>query len=134
MPGYKSRASDVKRERKKSFLFEEISQFLHQLSIDESEIANVFISRVDLSADTGVCYIYLSSHTLPSMTDREVFDKALDKLKLYKPSLRSCLAKVLKSRYVPDLMFLFDEKRDKVNKINDLLDKVQQERLDPTKE
>lgn len=57
----------------------------------------------------------------------EAFKKKLEILKLYKPSIRAALAKKIKSRYVPDLAFKFDEQFEKEQKIHEILDKVKKE-------
>ena len=118
----KSKVGEVKRERKKSLFLREISKLVQKISLDEKVIASVYVNRVDLSADTGILYVYFASYT-----DKEAFDKALPFLKLYKPSMRKFLAGALKLRYAPNLVFLFDEKKEKVRKIESLLDKVHEE-------
>lgn len=121
-----SNLAEVRREKKKSFLLHEISALVHRVTQDERDVAAVYITKVDLSRDTGICYVYFSTHEdKPSKQD--VFDRALSVLKLYKPSIRSALAKSMNSRYTPQLVFLFDKKKEKVDRINKLLDKVHQE-------
>jgi len=120
--GVKSKAHEIKRERKKALFFREIVSLIQKISEDEANVRKVYVTRVELSADTGICYIYLFSYT-----DKSVFKDALEVLKLYKPSIRSFLAKSLKLRYAPDLVFLYDEKKEKIQKMNQLLDEVQQE-------
>ena len=124
----KSRSHDIKREQKKSYYLRELSNLLHLLAQDEPRLGSIFITRVELSADTGICYLYCSAIPLNTPDSPEkVFRDTLSVLILYKPSLRAALAKILKARYVPDLVFLFDDKKEKVDKINELLDKVGQE-------
>lgn len=120
----KSNRIDIKREKKKSLFFRELSLLIHKVTESEADVAAVYISRVDLSADNGIIYVYFASMQEPS---KEIYEKALVKLKLYKPSIRKALAQTLQSRYTPDLLFLFDEKAEKVRNINELLDKVQQD-------
>ncbi len=120
--------NEIKRARKKSLFLRKISELVQSLSAEDAAVAAAFITRVELSSDTGICYIYFSSFPDPSgLSSQEVFDKALEKLKLYKPSMRKALSKMLHGRYVPDLIFLFDEKREKVGRINELLSKVHEE-------
>lgn len=108
-----------KREQKTSLFLHEISSLIQQLSLDEPELSKVFVTRVKLSNDYKICYVYFSTYT-----DKQVFDNALEILKLYKPSLRKILANRIVSRYSSDLRFLYDETKDKERKINQLLDKV----------
>lgn len=120
----KSNQIDIKREKKKSLFFRELSVLIHKITVSEPDVAAVYISRVDLSADSGIIYVYFASMREPS---KELFEKALAKLKLYKPSIRKALAQSLQSRYTPNLLFLFDENAEKVRNINELLDKAQKE-------
>jgi len=120
--GVKSKAHEIKRERKKALFFREISSLIQKISEDEPVVRNIYVTRVELSADTGICYVYFSVHT-----DKSEFKDALEVLKLYKPSMRSFLAKSLSLRYAPDLVFLYDEKREKIQKIDQLLYDVQKE-------
>ena len=124
----RSNVSRIKKERKKSLFLRHISELIQALSLEDEVVAKVFVTRVELSADTGICYVYFSSY--PDGTQRsikEIFEEALEKLKLYRPSMRKALAKTLHGRYVPNLTFLFDEEREKVERINELLEKVQNE-------
>lgn len=122
------RTSLIKREQRKSFLLRELSTMLNTLCEDEPKLSPLYISQVNLSDDGGICYVYMSSTPLdPSVTTKQLFEELLPTLVLYKPSMRKNLASVLQKRYVPDLKFLFDPKREKVDKINELLDRVQNE-------
>lgn len=118
------KAHEIKREQKKSLFLKEISKLIQAISADEEDVAGVYPSRVDFSADTGICYVYFATFT---ESEQETFDKALRVLKMYKPSIRTALSKEIKSRYVPDLVFLYDEVKIKERRINDLLDKVQRD-------
>ncbi len=127
---YKSTTADVKRERKKSMYLRELSAFIDTIAEEQPAVREVYLSRLELSADGGICYLYFAAIApvnaeQPSAEERYVH--ALDILKLYRPSLRKALAHGLQARYTPELMFLFDEKREKLDRINELLDKVGQE-------
>lgn len=122
------RTSLIKREQRKSFLLRELSTMLNTLCEDEPKLSPLYISQVNLSDDGGICYIYMSSTPLdPNVTTKQLFEELLPTLVLYKPSMRKSLASVLQKRYVPDLKFLFDENREKMDRINGLLDQVQDE-------
>ena len=120
----KTYASDVKRERRKSLFLQEITKLIQELAQQEPAIAQVYVSNVDISANTGICYVYFSSYQEPG---EEIFNKALEFLKLYKPSLRKAFAGRVQTRYAPDLVFMFDKAKEKERRINDLLNKVQDE-------
>ncbi len=142
----KERTSTIKREQKKTLLFKELSYLHQELAQDEPDIAHIYITRVDLSADTGICYVYFAEYPNTGIHDEkhdeqednaiknkaskkshELFEKALEVLKLYKPSIRKALAKAIKSRYVPDIVFLYDEKKDKTRKLDEILNQVSDE-------
>jgi ribosome-binding factor A len=93
---------------------------------EENTLASIYPTRVEFSADTGICYVYFAAFSDKPENEKLVED-ALNHLKLYKPSLRAALAKKIPSRYTPDLVFLYDQVKEKERKINDLLDKVQEE-------
>jgi ribosome-binding factor A len=57
----------------------------------------------------------------------ETYQKAFERLKLYKPSIRKELAEKLNQRHTPDIKFLFDESKEKQYKIEKLLDKIHDE-------
>ena len=48
-----SRVREIKREQRKSFYLREISSFIQKIRQDEPLIQPVYVTRVDLSADTG---------------------------------------------------------------------------------
>ena len=119
---YSSNVSQIKREQKSSLYLHEISSLIQTLSLDEPKLIKVFVTRVSLSKDYGICFVYFSTYT-----DKTAFDEALEILKLYKPSLRKALSGRIVGRYTPNLVFLYDETKEKERKIEDLLDKVAQE-------
>lgn len=120
------KAHEIKREQKKSLFLRHITNILQTLAQDEPVVAKVYPTRVDFSADTGMCYVYFATFDT-SQDAQEAFNDALKVLKLYKGSLRTALAKQINGRYTPDLIFLFDTTTEKVRKINELLDKVQED-------
>lgn len=122
---------DIKREKKKTLYMKELAILVQALAQEEPSIADVYVSRVDLSADTGICYVYFSSFV---QDGQAAFDQALEVLKLYKGSMRKELARAIHGRYVPELVFVYDEKKEKERRINELLDKVQEELGDQDEE
>jgi len=114
----KSSLSLVKKERKKSFFLQEISNLIRSIAEDEPLLFSVFPVKVELSEGEGICYIYFSS---PSKED---FDKALELLKLYKPSLKGALAKARHSQHMPNLIFKYDKSLEKARRIDELLNKI----------
>jgi len=118
----KSGVFQIKRDRKKSFILKEVSSLFHKISIDEPRLINLFITRIELSRDGGICYVYFSTHTT-----EDAFYEGLDILKLYKPSMRKALAEAMHSRYVPNLVFKYDSSKEKERRVTSLLNEIQQE-------
>ncbi len=119
---HRNKTFQVKREQRKSFLLKEIATLVRSLSADEPLVTPLFVNRIDISKDSGICYVYFST-----LTDEEAFYEGLKILKLYKPSMRKALAQAMKTRYVPDLIFRYDKTKEKERKVNLLLDEIQQE-------
>jgi ribosome-binding factor A len=116
------RPSSVRKEQKKAVLFKFFSSLIQQIVLDDSSLLGLFVSKVEVSADGGICYILFSTYT-----DKEFFDNAFPKLILYKPSMRTALAKEFQSRYTPEIRFKYDRIKDKERVIHDLLDSVKAE-------
>jgi len=121
----KSSVPTVKQEQKKSFLLNEISALVRSVTADEPKLLSLFVTRVETSRDGGICYVYCSSYK-----DRADFDQGLEILKLYKPSMRKALAQAMHSRYVPNIIFRYDESKEKTRRIDQLLTEIIQERED----
>lgn len=118
----------MKRNRKKSFYLRELSSLLSRLVPDEPRLINVYFTRVELSDDGGACYIYCAFlNAVDAEQGMKLFEEMREILVLYKGSMRTALANALSARYVPHLRFVFDEKKEKEQRINDLLNKVGQE-------
>ena len=115
-------AGKVKREKKKSFLLQEISNLIRQIAADDPRIKSIFVTKIELSKSGGICYVYFSSYD--SNYDPKEY---LEVLKLYKPSVRTAMSKILQSKYIPDIRFTHDEGKDKERRIHALLDEISQE-------
>lgn len=114
-----SSVSNVKRAQKESLLFREISQLFLQAMMDDKRLEGLFVNRVQLSPDKGVCTVYFYT-----AKGEEYFDDILQVLTLYKPSMRKALASTVKGRYVPDLVFEFDKQFEKQQRIEELIEQV----------
>lgn len=113
---------EIKRAQKESYFFREISQLFLQITIDEPQLVGLYINKISLSSDGGMCTVlFLATH------GKTEFEEKLPLLILYKPSLRTALAKTSHGRYVPNLIFRYDKDEEKVEKINRLLDKLKDE-------
>ncbi len=113
------RVSGIKRAQKESLLSKKIAVLLNQIAQDDPNVADFSLSRVELSADKSVATLYFY---LPG--GQQKFDEKKAYLILYKPSMRSALAKLVPSRYTPNLVFKYDAQFEKELKINTLLDKI----------
>jgi ribosome-binding factor A len=119
-----SSVSSIKRAQKERLLFREISQLFLRLTLDETRINDLSITRVGLSPDKGVCTVYFyTPQGLPH------FENMLEILKLYKGSLRKAIGQKIASRYTPEIHFAFDAKFEKQEQLELLLEKVKKETL-----
>ena len=112
----------IKKSQRESLLLQTIAQLFQQTALDEPALRSIFVNRVELSPDKGCCTVYFYCHE-----GKDEFLKALEFLKLYKPSLRKALAHNLKSRYTPELVFRFDEQFEKTERIEQLFEKIKAE-------
>ena len=119
LPSSQAQSPSIRREQKKKALFRTLSILMQTISCDDPALSSLFVSRVELSDDGSVCYVYFSTYTT-----QELFDAMLPKLILYKPSMRAALAKEFQSRYTPDLIFYYDRIKDKERAVHELLDQV----------
>ncbi len=120
-----SRTLQVKRDRKKSFYLRELSALLTRLVQDEPTLLQLYFTRVELSADGGLCYVYCSFLNASGVdVGKVLFETAREKLVLYRGSMRKALASAASGKYVPDLRFFFDESKEKEKRVTDLLTKV----------
>lgn len=120
-----SATKGIKREQKKALYLRHLAELLRSLSETELAVREVYITRVDFSNDTGICYVYFAAYN--SREREQAFKAALEVLKLYKASLRQALAKMIHSRYVPNLVFLYDAAREKQMRVEELISKVQED-------
>lgn len=111
----------IKQAQKESLILREISTLFMKTAADDPRLMALTINRVNLSSDGGSCSIYF--YTPGGITE---FEKLLEILKLYKPSLRTALAKSINSRYTPQLLFKFDETYEKAEKMNNLLNALKE--------
>jgi ribosome-binding factor A len=117
-----NRVSSIKRAQKESLLMRSISQLLMQIALDDPRIVDVFINRVSLSDTKSICTIYFYTPC-----GQDYFKELLQTLILYKPSMRTAIAKTMDARYTPDLVFKFDAQFEKQLQLENLLDKIKNE-------
>ncbi len=114
--------SQIKRSQKESMLLREISRLLHQLSLEDPELAGLFVNRVELSKNKGMCFIYFYDPN-----GIEAWKIKNRRLILYKPSLRKGIASALDARYTPELKFTYDEQFEKQQRIESIIEHVKKD-------
>jgi ribosome-binding factor A len=120
----RSNLHDIKREKRKSLFFRELSQIIGLIANENAAVQKVYVTRADMSEDNSKLYVFLSTYDVFS---QEIFEEALAVLKLYSPSIRKEIATRLNPRHTPEIMFLYDEIREKQDRIDSILDKVIQD-------
>lgn len=114
-----SSLSEIKRARKESLFFKEITKLFMQTTLDDSRLKGLTISSVRLSSDKSACTIFFYSDK-----GKPYFEERFDILIMYKPSLRKAIAEEIKVRRVPELIFRYDEKFEKRQRLELLLDTI----------
>jgi ribosome-binding factor A len=114
-----STVKSIKNAKKESLIFREVSSLFLNLILDQPQLSDMTINRIELSRDGGICFIFFYT-----AQGEEAFFEKLPLLILYKPSLRKALAQKIVSRYTPDLVFRFDNTLEKRHRIESLLDTI----------
>lgn len=109
----------IRKARKESQFLRVVTTLFVSQAVEDERLRDIFINRIELSADGGLCYVFFYSER-----GEAYFNEILPHLILYKPSLRAALAKEIRSRYTPDIIFKFDNKFIKQQKIEQLIDRV----------
>jgi ribosome-binding factor A len=117
-----SRVSHIKQAQKEALFFKEFSDLLMRIKADDSRLAGLMITRVRLSPDRKNLTIFLRADT-----DEQKYRELLQILILYKPSLRSALAKKIAARLTPDILFKYDRQFEKQQRIEQLLEQLGQD-------
>ncbi len=117
-----SRVQDIKRAQKERLFFREISNLFLQMTLDDSRVQGISITRVKLSPDKSLCTVYFYA-----AEGKEFFNEKLEILKLYKPSMRKAIAAKIEARYTPDIRFAFDEHYEKQEELELLMNKIKKE-------
>lgn len=85
----------------------------------ELGIGLVTISNVIMTTDLQIAKIYITL-----LGNKEPVDKCLEKINNRKKHIRYLLAKQLALKYIPDLLFFYDDSLDYADRINKLLNEV----------
>ena len=116
------RNSCIKKKRREGLIARELAVPLQDAFNEQSETRGLYISRVELSDGAGLCTIFLAR-----LAENGDIGVAMRAVKLFAPSTRTALAKLLNGRYVPNVLFVFDEHAEKVRELNAVLSRVSQE-------
>ncbi len=82
----------------------------------------MYIEKVKLSPDGSQCIVFFYSDK-----GEERFKELLPRLILYKPSIRTALAKMMNSKYVPQLVFKFASGVEQQRRVDDLIEALKKE-------
>ncbi len=118
----KSRLQDIKQAQKESLLQRELASFFVRIAQDNPDLQTLSVSRVNLTHKKSVVTVFFSC-----LNDKEEFDKLLPKLILFKPSIRSSLAKSLNQRYTQNIVFVYDSELEQRRGVEELIDKLKDE-------
>ena len=101
-----------------------------QMPVRDAGLGLVTISAVDLSTDLSYAKIYVTclgldqDNALESTSDRT---EILTMLNENAPQFRHQLSKILTTRIVPKLKFMFDESLEQENRLTSLIDSLHSE-------
>jgi len=116
------RVRAIKQAQRESFLLREISSLYMRIMQDNPALQGVYITNVILSPDGSTATVYFHS-----TQGAGHYEQIKDTLILYKPSIRTALAKASSSRYVPQLVFRYAEEVEKQQRVNELIDQLKKE-------
>lgn len=91
--------------------------------VRDPKLAEVFISRVEVTDDLKIARIYFT--LLGGKSRAKGVEKSLIKAKGF---MRTHIARTLNMRYTPDLQFRYDDAADKVAEVESLFREIEHER------
>lgn len=110
-------------DRLNSLLKEVISEVIHK-DVDNPDVAEfVSVTRVDISKDLRHAKVYISI-----IGDEETKEKTLNALEKASGFIGVHASKKVVMRFFPSLRFVIDNTVDKVMRIEELLQEIQQEK------
>ncbi|HEV2916340.1 MAG TPA: ribosome-binding factor A [Candidatus Babeliales bacterium] len=118
-----TRQREIKHAQRESFLLREISTSFWQITQDEPRLAPLYVDHVQLSPDGSRCLIFFYC----SQGGEPLFQELMPLLILYKPSMRTALAKASSSKYVPQLQFVYAGQVEKQRRVEELIDTLKKE-------
>lgn len=79
----------------------------------------ITVSKVILTADLKIAKIYVTF-----IGNKEPYEKLIEKINLRKKHIRYMLAKHISLKYIPDLIFYYDDTLDEAEKVFRLLNEI----------
>lgn len=117
-----SPVSSIKRAQRESLYYRRLSELVTQVILEDNHLDGLMVTRARLSPDKSSCILYFYT-----VGGEEAFQKAMPYLILYKPSMRKAMSQVRSGRYVPELVFEFDDSLEKQSRIDELLNDIRLE-------
>ncbi len=114
----------IRTEKVASLLKEEIGAIL-QREYNRPSLGLTTVVDVRVTPDLRIAKVYLSIYGAEALRK-----KTMDFLEKEKPEIRSLLARRIRIRFMPALEFYRDDTLDKVDRINEILKKIHEERDD----
>lgn len=105
----------LKKKRRESLLLRELTPILQDIFRDESSLNAVFVTKIELSKNSGSCHVFVAC-----MDRSKNVEEIIEILKLYAPSLRSAVSKILQGSYTPKVIFMHDKGKDKERDLDDV--------------
>lgn len=115
----RKRSHTIKEEQRKSFYMRQVGQLLLEAGKTDESLLELYVTRAEFSDGGGACHFYFSC-----AGGKERFDELLQRLILYKASLRRALARIRQSRYTPNLFFHYDVGVENVYRIESILNRI----------
>ena len=111
---------NVKIERINHLIMEEISKIL-MLDVKDEDIKFVTVTDCDTSTDLSYCKVYVT------VLEQEKKDETLKALNNASSFIRGELAKRIEIRHIPELKFIYDESIFYGEKIDKIIDEINEE-------
>lgn len=111
---------NIKIERINHMIMEEISKIL-MLEVKDEDIKFVTVTDCDTSTDLSYCKVYVT------VLEQEKKDETLKALNNASSFIRGELAKRIEIRHIPELKFIYDESSFYGEKIDKIIDEINEE-------
>ena len=111
---------NIKIERINHMIMEEISKIL-MLEVKDEDIKFVTVTDCDTSNDLSYCKVYVT------VLEQEKRDETLKALNNASSFIRGELAKRIEIRHIPELKFIYDESVSYGEKIDKIIDEINEE-------